>query len=91
MNSIDMLRQKRESNYGEKPGASGPVDANRSIALSDEEKQMVGEGHEGPVTLMVTGTVGEDGKFMIESVSPAGGHEEEKPIPVQMQTQPSPS
>lgn len=88
MNSIDMLRQKRESGYGMK---SGPVDSNRSITLSDEEKQMVGDGQEGSVTLMVTGSLGPDGKFNIESVSPSGGGDEEKPMPVQMQTQLSPS
>lgn len=89
MNSIDMLRQKRESNYGEKPGGD-PQDANRSFTLSDEEKQMIGS--EGPVTLTVTGTCDPDGKFTIESVSPAGGgDEQEKPMPVQTQTQLSPS
>ena len=70
MNSIDMLRQKRESGYGEKPGA--PVDASRTITLSDEEKQTIGDGQEGPVTLTVTGSLGPDGKFNIESVAPAG-------------------
>ena len=88
MNSIDMLpsetrirlrRETRKRSRGRQPH-------DRAFLTKKGDKWW--EGHEGPMTLTVTGALDPDGKFKIESISPAGGGEEEPPMPGM---QPSPS
>lgn len=79
MNSIDVLRQKRESGYGGGPSAEKPLD--RNFKLTPEEMQAIPPSKDGsPTVCSVTGMLGPDGTFTVQSVTaPDGGGYTEKP------------
>ena len=84
MNSVDLLRQKREMGYG--AGLSKEEPEERSFPLTEEEKGMYEDGQK----CLCSGTV-QDGKFMAESIQPVGGEQERGVMDVRPPTQMSPS
>lgn len=88
MNSLDLLRQKRDSGYST-GAAPKPEAGGRAITLAPEELEAIGEA-EGPVQCLVTGTVA-DGKLMIESIEAPNAPAEEGAASGMMPSQNSPS
>lgn len=88
MNSIDLLRSKRESGY-----ASGSPQGNfphpggsegRTLELTEEEKQacLAAYPKGGPAILKVNGALSPEGAFDVQSLTPepSGAPEAEPPM-----------